>query len=128
MAINQQPDLKNKNIDFCPPPLKVSKKGKKIFQLMIIFFWISVGAITIWQLSWSQLQSNLSSKDSQDFLPIVYSDRQDTGNSDVRFDEILGSKIFENPNGNDQTTDNPMKGSGSIEKLLEGKEIVIPKK
>lgn len=128
MAVNQQSDLKNKAIIFDPPPLKITKKGKKAFQLIIILFWLSAATATGWQLSRSQSSSNSLSKDDQNILPIIQSDGQSTGNTDIRLDEILGSKRFEEPTGNDQSTGNPMKANGSVEKLLEGKEIVIPQK
>lgn len=142
MAINQQSDFThapvplygmvrgstNKKINFDPPPLKITKKGKKIFQLLIVILWVSTVTVTVWQLSRSQSQSSSSSKGSQDILPIVQSDSQDTGNSDIRLDEILGSKRFDNTTGSDMETANPTENAGSVEKLLEGKEIVVPKK
>lgn len=111
---------------FEPLPLTQPKKGKKIFAILISFLWMSILAVVIWGI---QIQSlNSKESDNNKTMPVIQSRQGSQLPDNVRLDEILGSKRFENSTGSDIETGNPTENTGSIEKLLEGKEIVIPNK
>lgn len=110
---------------FEPLPLTQPKKGKKIFAILVFFLWVSILVVVIWGI---QIQSlNSKESDNNKTMPVIQS-RQGSQLPDnqVRLDEILGSKRFDNVTGSDVETGNPTENTGSIEKLLEGKEIVVP--
>lgn len=109
---------------FEPPPLTVQKRGKKTFAIFIALLWVGIILVVAWGL---RIQSS-SSKDlkNNNLIEIIQSNEGSQLPNNIRLDELLGSKRFENMTGSDVETANPTEGAGSVEKLLEGKEIVVP--
>lgn len=112
---------------FEPPALIVKKKGKKTFAISISILWIIILVVVIWGLS-IQSSSSKAIENLDNILPVLQSNQgSQLPDSNLRADEILGSKRFEGNNSSNVETANPSEGAGSVDKLLEGKEIVIPK-
>lgn len=113
---------------FEPEPLKLPKKGKRIFKLFLTIIWVALIGVAVWSVKPKSSNSkNLPTRDN--LLNVQSSDgKSPNSNQDLKFDEILGPSKINDQTGNDQQTSNPSGNSGSIEKLLEGKEIVIPNK
>ena len=82
--------------------------------------------MAIWGLS-IQSSSSKAINNSDNVLPVLESNQGSQLPSDnLRADEILGSKRFESDPGSNVDAANPIEGAGSVDKLLEGTEIVVP--
>src|SRR3989339_548325 len=111
---------------FEPPALTVQKKGKKTFAISISILWVIILVVAIWGLS-IQSSSSKAINNSDNVLPVLESNQGSQLPSDnLRADEILGSKRFESDPGSNVDAANPIEGAGSVDKLLEGTEIVVP--
>lgn len=113
---------------FEPPALTVQKKGKKTFAIFISILWIITLVVVIWGLN-TQSSSSKAVDNSDNVLPVLDSNQgSQLPDNNLRADEILGSKRFEGNNSSNIETANPSENYGSVEKLLEGTEIVVPEK
>lgn len=112
---------------FEPPALTVKKKGKKMFAIFVSILWIIILVMAIWGIRIKS--SNSKAIDNpENILPVLDSNEgSQLPDSNLRADEILGSKRFEGNNSSNVETANPSEGAGSVDKLLEGTEIVVPK-
>jgi len=115
-------------VSFEPAPLKKKKKGKKIFAFFLSIIWIGVIVIVVWGM---QIQSSDSKEiinsSGDDLIEVKDADGgSQLPSNGIRIDEILGSTIYDDITGSDQQTGNPMDSPGSVDELLEGKEIEFP--
>lgn len=112
---------------FEPQPMKLPKRGKKVFFIFIIIFWIIV--IIFLLLIFRQSKPNQNIKIvNDDLINVNENGTNQLPANNPGFDELLGPIKINDKTGNDQQTGNPSGNSGSIERLLEGKEIVVPEK
>lgn len=113
---------------FEPTALTVKKKGKKTFAIFVSILWIIILVVAIWGMR-IQSSSSKTIDNSDNILPVLESNQgSQLPDSNLRADEILGSKRFEGNSSSNVETANPTAGAGSIDKLLEGTEIIIPEK
>ena len=112
---------------FTPENLKLPKKGKKVFGLIVIVFWISAFLVTLIGI---RFQSKLDAKNNNktiEILPVIKNqDQSQTDSSTLKMDEVLGSKVFKESSPLIESNGNPIGGSGSVDDLLKGQEIVVP--
>lgn len=107
-------------------PLTRQKKGQKLFGLLIALFWLAVILTVFWAIRYQNSQA-VGKTQEKKLLKINDAQGQpQIKPNQPRLDEFLGSERMIEPNGNDQQAGNPTENTGSIEKLLEGKEIIIP--
>lgn len=108
---------------FEPQPIKISKRGKKPFLFLVALLWLLTVVVVAWSVCAQILSADVLLPKS--YLSVKLSTEMQKAKEETRFDEMLGSKRFNEPNDPIKTSD-PMTSVGSLEKLLEGETVVVP--